>query len=179
MLLAGEASAAAPAGPAGGGGPTDCFIKIDGVAGESTDRNHPGEIEIISWAWGETFAGMAFGGGGGGGKVTLEDLVFTAHYSKASIPLMTAGATGMHMPRAILSCRKGPAAPRPDFLTVTLKDVLVAGYRTTMGDVDLTATDEIKLTFGSIEFEYREMKADGTVGASVKGGYDAKANRKM
>ena len=47
----------------------DAFLKIDGIEGESTDKTHPGEIEIQSFSWGvsNTASGGA-GGGGGAGK---------------------------------------------------------------------------------------------------------------
>ena len=30
----------------------DAFLKIEGIEGESTDKVHPGEIEIQSFSWG-------------------------------------------------------------------------------------------------------------------------------
>lgn len=32
--------------------PVDMFIKIDGIDGESSDRSHKGEIDVLSWSWG-------------------------------------------------------------------------------------------------------------------------------
>ena len=42
----------------------DFFLKIEGIEGESEDRAHKGEIEILSWSWGVTNAGTSGGGGG-------------------------------------------------------------------------------------------------------------------
>ena len=28
------------------------FLKVDGVTGEAADRDHKGEIEVVSWSWG-------------------------------------------------------------------------------------------------------------------------------
>ena len=30
----------------------DTHIKFDGVEGESTHKDHKGEIEVLSWSWG-------------------------------------------------------------------------------------------------------------------------------
>ena len=30
----------------------DFFLKIDGIKGESVDKDHKDEIEIASWSWG-------------------------------------------------------------------------------------------------------------------------------
>ena len=37
----------------------DFFLKVDGIEGESQDSKHKGEIEVVSWSWGETNAGDA------------------------------------------------------------------------------------------------------------------------
>ena len=35
----------------------DMFLKIDGIPGESTDDRHKDEIDILSYAWGESQPG--------------------------------------------------------------------------------------------------------------------------
>ena len=37
----------------------DAFLKIEGIEGESTDKTHPGEIEIESFSWGVANTGTA------------------------------------------------------------------------------------------------------------------------
>ena len=32
----------------------DYFLKLDGIPGESTDAKHKGEIDVLSWSWGES-----------------------------------------------------------------------------------------------------------------------------
>ncbi len=39
--------------------------------------------------------------------------------------------------------------------------------------------DQISLNFSKIEFEYKEQKPDGTLGGSVKAGYDLKQNKRV
>jgi len=79
----------------------DIFIKIDGIPGESTDRDHRDEIEASSYSWGETNTGAhAFAGGGGAGRVSMQDLHFTTTVSKASPSLMLHCATGQHIKNA-------------------------------------------------------------------------------
>ena len=43
----------------------DYFLKIDGIQGESQDKTHKNEIEIMSFGWGATNTGTALVGGGG------------------------------------------------------------------------------------------------------------------
>ena len=45
--------------------------------------------------------------------------------------------------------------------------------------VILTGVDQVSLNYSKIEFEYKEQKADGSLGGAVKAGYDLKANKKV
>ncbi len=44
---------------------TDIFMKIGDIKGESADKTHPGEIELLSFSWGETNVGSRSATGGG------------------------------------------------------------------------------------------------------------------
>jgi type VI secretion system secreted protein Hcp len=53
----------------------DMFLKLNGVTGESKDKVHNKEIDILSWSWGMLNSGTAHvGGGAGSGKVSVQDL---------------------------------------------------------------------------------------------------------
>jgi type VI secretion system secreted protein Hcp len=155
----------------------DYFLKIDGIPGESKDAKHKGEVDVGAWSWGETATVPSGpGGGGGAGKVTIQDLNFTSTISKASPQLMLACASGKHIKNAVLTARRGGKA-QAEFLTITLRDVLVSSYQTAAGDGDESGPlDSISLNFSQIEVEYRETKPDGTLGTPVKFGWDVKKN---
>ena len=40
-------------------------------------------------------------------------------------------------------------------------------------------TDSVGLSFGKIQVEYKEQKADGSLGNAVKVGWDRKANKQL
>ena len=42
----------------------DMFLTLDGVKGESEDKNHPKQIGVLSWSWGTSCGGSAHVGGG-------------------------------------------------------------------------------------------------------------------
>jgi type VI secretion system secreted protein Hcp len=160
----------------------DYFLKIDGIDGESSDHKHKAEIELMSWSWGESQAGTHSGGGGGGaGKVSMQDFHFVMVQNKASPKLMLACANGHHIPKAVLTCRKA-GKDQQEFLKVTLSDLLVSTYQTGGsggggGGAGIVPTDQIALNFTKIEFEYKEQKADGTLGGAIKAGWDVKTNK--
>src|SRR5262252_6314875 len=108
----------------------DYFLKIEGIDGESFDSKHKGEIDIHSWSWGATQQGAhAAQGGGGAGKVSMQDFHFTMNVNKATPKLMLACASGEHIPKAVLTCRKA-GKEQQEYLKVTLTDLLISSFQT-------------------------------------------------
>jgi type VI secretion system secreted protein Hcp len=156
----------------------DYFLKIEGVQGESASQKHKGEIEILSWSWGETQMGVQAGSGGGGaGKVQVGPFHFTAHTSLASPKLFLACANGQHIQKAVLTAVRQAKGKAQDYLVWTLMDVLVSSFQIGVSDPNALPVDGFDLDFGKIEVEYKPIKADGSLGAPEKAGWDVKANR--
>jgi type VI secretion system secreted protein Hcp len=152
----------------------DYFLKIDGIPGESQDAKHKDEIQVDSWSLSERQSGtMADGGGGGAGKVQMNDVSFSEKLSKASPKLWLACANGEHIKKAVLTARKA-GKNQHDYLTVTFTDLLISSYQTGGNGSAKVPVESITLNFAAIQFEYKEQKADGTVGAAVRSGYDLK-----
>jgi type VI secretion system secreted protein Hcp len=149
----------------------DCNLKIDGVDGESAHKDHKGEIHVLSWSWGVSQpSSSGIGGGAGKGKAVPSSLQWTHSYDKASPVLAKQCASGKHFPTAIMTVRKAGEGQQ-DFLKITMKKVLVTGVKpggNAAGDVSET----VSMDYDDIEFEYKEQKGDGTLGGSVKFGWD-------
>jgi type VI secretion system secreted protein Hcp len=158
----------------------DYFLKIDSIPGESLDAKHKGEIDVQAWSWGETnpVPPSAPGGGGGAGKVQMQDFNFTARMSKASPNLMLACASGKHFKSAVLTARKA-GKPQAEFLTFSLSDVLVSAYQTGGAEGEVVPMDSVSLNFSKIQVEYKQQNPDGSLGASIKAGWDVKQNKKF
>ena len=151
------------------------FLNIEGVAGESQDATHKGEIELMSFSFGATQAGgHAFGSGGGAGKVSFQDLHFSAPVNKASPRLFQACATGEHFKKATLTCRKAGGGQAQEFLKVYLTDVLVSSYADGSRQLDSgysnlaesdtdVPTDQITINFSKIQVIYTQQSATGGV----------------
>ena len=158
----------------------DYFLKIDGIEGESHDEKHPGEIQLDSWSWGASQGGtMSAGGGGGAGKVNMQDFHFTMTVNKAAPKLVLACASGQHIPKAVLICRKA-GKEQQEFLKYTFSDLLVSSYQTGgSGGSSALPVEQISLNYTKIEIEYKEQKADGSLGGAVTAGWDLKKNSKV
>ena len=131
----------------------DFFLKIEGIDGESADAIHKDWIEISSFSWGETNAGSS---AGTGGKVSIQDFHFVAKLDKASPLLMLACATGQHIQKAQLTCRKNGTNP-VEFLTITLEDCLISSFAPSSENKTFP-TESISLNFQKIEFIYKSPR---------------------
>ena len=156
------------------------FLKLDGIAGESTGDTHKGEIDIASWSWGVNNTGTTSGGGGGGsGKASFDDFHFVSRISKASPALFLACASGSHIKEALLSGVRGSGKSKgTDFLKYKLRDVMVTSVA--QGDAEETApTEQFSLNFSKVDESYTPQSMSGKTQPPVSAGWDAKLNKKL
>ncbi len=162
------------------GSSVDFFLKVDGIDGESQDKSHSKEIELRSASVGVSQMGSAHTGGGAGSGVSDHgDYEFTK-FSDQSLPkLFQACSSGEHIKKAVVTFRKA-GKDQQDYMKVTLSDVLVSSFefRSPRGGSQLPM-DHFNLNYGKIENEYKEQKSDGTLGGSVKAGWDIKSRKKV
>lgn len=99
------------------------FLKIDGIDGESTQADHKGEIELLSFTWGVSRP-PAGARAARSTRAALNSFTIVKRLDKASPKLMQACAMGRHIPTiavvlsnmkyefrdvVISSCRNGGA----------------------------------------------------------------------
>ena len=157
----------------------DYFLNIDGIPGESTDAKHKNEIDLESWSWGETQMGSsAAGGGGGAGKVSMQDFNFVMSTNKASPNLMLSCASGKHIAKAVLTCRKA-GEEQQEYLIIKFSDLLISSFQTGGSSGSVIPTDQISFNFSKIEYEYYPQNAKGGLDAKVVVGWDLKLNKKV
>ena len=158
----------------------DMFIKIDDVKGESQDKTHKDEIDVLAWSWGMSQSGtMHMGGGGGGGKVSVQDLSFTKYIDKSSSVLMDYCASGKQYKEALLTVRKAGGTPL-EYQKIIMTDVIVTSISTGGSGGEDRLTENVTLNFGAVKTEYQAQKPDGSKdGGPVKFGWDIAANTKL
>jgi type VI secretion system secreted protein Hcp len=186
----GQTGQTGPQGPAGAsealliggealqGGRAQGFLQIDGIKGESADKTHKEQIDILSFSFGVTNSGTFSGGGGGGaGKASFSSFKFNKLYDASSPPLFTATATGKHIETATFAFRRSGGDSPGDFLTVKLTDVLVTGYQQG-GTKEPPLLEGVELDASKIAIEYKPQKQDGSFGPAITATYDLKAQTK-
>ena len=146
------------------------FLIVPGVTGSSTDEAHPGAIPATDFSWGTSTAMIHLGSGSGTARPKPEPLVVTAPSSVASPELFIRSARGTHLPEVTFVVRK--AGERPlDFLTLSLKDAIIAGYHQE-GHESGQPADTVELAFRSMTQTYVAVNPDGTAAAPVTETFD-------
>jgi type VI secretion system secreted protein Hcp len=144
----------------------DMFLKVDTIPGESADKAHANEIDVLSWQWGLTQSGSAHvGGGSGSGKVDVKDLTVTKYVDAASPALLKYCCTGAPLKSAVLTIRKAGGTPL-EYYVVTLTNVIISSVTPGGASGQDRLSESITLNFGQFQVQYTPQKADGTGGAA-------------
>ena len=145
----------------------DIFLKFEPeLKGESVDKEHKDEIDVMSWSWGMTQSGTSHSGGGSGsGKVSVRDVTIVKHVDKASPNLIKQCCNGKHFTGATLVVRKagGSSGDKPlPYFTLKMKDGLISSITTGEVDQDGRMVETIGLNFAAFEIEYDPQAATGS-----------------
>jgi type VI secretion system secreted protein Hcp len=155
----------------------DMFLKIQGVDGESKDKTHLKQIDVLAWSWGLSNSGSAHvGGGAGSGKVNVQDLSITKWVDSASPKLVLACCEGTHYSQVLLTVRKAAGKAPLEYVKITLNEVLVAGISTGGSGGEDRLTENVTLNFGKFSMDYTPQQDDGSAGTAINAGWDVAAN---
>ena len=123
------------------------YMKISGIEGESTDKGHKDQIDILSWSWGESqreaASGMATG------KRQHKPLEITKRVDKSSPKLQQANADGSAIPSMTVYLPK-QGGSSTGYLTYELKNVIVTSYQTSRGSSGTLPTETFSLNYETI-----------------------------
>ncbi len=170
----------------------DAFLKLPGIPGESEDSKHSKEIELLSYTFGATQAGTAaIGGGLGAGKVQPVDLTIVKYVDLASPLLYSYCCSGQALATGTLTVRKAGTSQQ-EYLKIDMSDIIITsvqqGGTTSSGSVGSgqsssgaaapsdIPTETISLNYTQLSQTYAPQKSDGTLGGTVKKGYNFKKN---
>jgi type VI secretion system secreted protein Hcp len=143
----------------------DMFLKIDGVQGESSDAKHKGEIDVLSWSWGES-GGTARTRRGSVPAACIQDLALNKSVDSATPALIVNTMTGEVAPTAVLVVRTA-GQDQLEFLKFTMKNVTISSYQTGGSQGETTLTETVVLHFESLEGQYVRQKPDGSAEAPI------------
>lgn len=153
----------------------DAFMKVDGIDGGSQSKDHKGSVDILSWNWGVTTQTSGSAGSGGTiGRPRAHELRVVHLYDLASPELASRAVTGKHLKEATLTVARSGASK--DFLTVTMKDVVVTEVLAA-GDED-DVSEEVAFSPAWISFDYAEPgHGGGASGRTSSFTWDIRSNK--
>lgn len=165
-LLVGAFAAAATVGATSAVATNDMFLKIGDIKGESTDKSHPGEIEVLAWSWGISGPIASDAKKASGQPACAQPLVVDKFVDTATPPLVTSAALNTTIASAKLTVRK-PGDTPTEFLVVNLAGVTVKALSNGGAKGDERMKETLALGFTSATITYRLQNPDGTPGTPV------------
>ena len=160
----------------------DCFLKIEGVPGESTDDKHKDWIEVLSFHWGvsqPSSGGRSTGGAASAERCNHTDFSVVHTLDKASAKLFLFCCNGKHLKEATLElCRA--TGDKSKYMEYKLSDVIISSVRpggAAQGGEALPL-EEASFNYGKIELSYTltDHKTGKPTG-DVKANWDLTANK--
>ena len=154
------------------------FLEFKGKGsfeGESPDDKFPKAVQILSYSFGVANVGTgAVGSGSGAGKASFSDMSVTKFIDKSSPNFFISCVNGTHIEKAILHIRKAGENPQ-EYLTITMEEVFITSFNDSGSDGGGLPVESASLNFSKMEVAYKPQKADGTLDAVNKKGWDVKA----
>jgi len=148
----------------------DMFMKFEGdkFKGESRDKTHLAEIDVLAWSWGMSNSGTAHAGGGAGaGKANIQDVSFTKYVDASSAALQLTCCTGEHIPTAVLVVRKAGTTPL-EYIVITMTECLITAVSTGGSGGEDRLTENVTVNFSQVKFTYTEQDAKGVAKSPAK-----------
>lgn len=160
----------------------DCFLKIDGIPGESTDDKHKDWIEVLSYSHGLSQPSSVSSATGGrtAERVNIQDFSVVKVLDKSSPPLALATCDGRHINKVEVELCEA-AGSKHLYMKYTMENVIVSSVRpggSSQGG-ETKPLEEVSFNFGKIRWEYTPINAKGQPGSPQRTGWDLEKNVKL
>lgn len=152
-------------------GPSDMYIKFDGIEGEVLEENHDGWSDLVSFSQGHYLpAGELSGATRRRGAVVFEDTTIVKTVDKASPKLAEAVCRGKVFPKVEIHLTASYAdAGRVTYYTYEFKNVQISSYNFTYhGQREDPATEVLKNYFEELKVTYTEFDYSGKSKGNVE-----------
>lgn len=150
------------------------FLTVSNLRGDSTDKNHVNDADVLAFAWSASQnVSMHSGTGASAGKPSLQDLTITKYLDSMSVGLQAALFKGANLLSVVLRTYKAGQS-QLNYLTYELTDVLVTSYgiNGTGGEDGFTET----LTFNFSKIKITTYKTVGGANTGTSVTYDVARN---
>jgi len=155
--------------------PSDYYLLIAGVNGESQAQGMTNNIELDSWSWGASNPASLGGKGLAAGKPSLADLSVTFSLEAGSFTMVKDLVTGAHVATTTFTGRKTGGGGTPyNYLVITLTNCFITSFSTGGGSTG-TPSASLSIAYEKIQYQYyTQDTAKGTVTLAGQATYDIK-----
>ncbi len=155
----------------------DAFLKLEGVEGESTDKTHSGEIDLLSFSLGASNpVGSPGGSGMGAGKVSISSFNIMKKMDAASPGMFTSCCSGKHYPKAIVTLRKAGGTAL-EYLVYTFEKVFVESVQWSgSSGGDDVPMESVSFAFGKISIIYKTQDDKGAAKKTLGAEWNLETN---
>ena len=135
----------------------DYFLKIDGIDGESTDKGHEDEIDVLAWSWGMSQSDTHTSDG------TIvpdfQELELTKYVDKSTPKLMErlAGVAPLREAEIVVSNAAGE-----DYYIIHMTNVMVTSISTGGSGGEDRLTENVTLNFAEVKVKYTAQDSKGS-----------------
>ncbi|MEO7298299.1 MAG: type VI secretion system tube protein Hcp [Verrucomicrobiota bacterium] len=154
----------------------DMFLDLGPtMPGESRDTVHTNQVDVLAWSWGVSNTGTTHRGSGAGAGINkFQVLNVTKYVDKASAPLMSALARETRLDKVTLIVRK--TGTPVEYIKVILTNVWVTSVSTGGSGGEDRFTENISLTYATLQIDYVPTRFDGTADKTVSFNWDVSNN---
>jgi len=147
---------------------TNCFLKLEtpNITGESTDSDHTGEIQVLSWSHSfnqPTSPTRSSAGGGSVEQANHADFSFTKYIDSATDDLLKQCWSGKSISKGTFTAFRADGDNKPvKYLEITMENIIVSNFSVSGGTGDIPV-ENVTLSYGTVQYSYiPQKKDDGT-----------------
>lgn len=134
--------------------PSDAYLLIKTIKGESQAQGMTDNIELDSFSFGASNPADVGGQGLSAGKCSLSDFSFTCAVDKAAFQILKALYTGQHIDTATFSLKKGGGSTTTDpYLQVIMTNCYITSNSIGGGSQGVPS-QSVSIAYEQIEFQY-------------------------
>lgn len=155
---------------------TDIFLELDGIPGESKDKDFKGQVDVLSCVW--TMKTGPRGTSQEGVVPSFSDVGVRKRPDRATPSLMIYCASGKHIQKAKLTFRQ-PGDGAVAFLEYSMSDLIITKFSHVADGTQPGAIEIVGLNFTKIKIEYFMVQKSGARMPAGNFGWDIPRNIKL
>ena len=156
----------------------DMFLDLDGIKGESADKTHKGEIDVLAWSWGLSNSGSFHTAAAAArARRTSRTSRSPSTSTRPRGLCCTPAPTASTFAKGKITVRKAGENPL-EYLTIDFENMLVSSCQTGGSGGEDRLTENVSLNFAKMKMEYWTQSDKGAKGENGNFSWDIPANVK-